>query len=133
MTSSAVRYFASTLFAVLLVSSSRWALADDATPNTLTDAEKKEGWKLLFDGKTTAGWRNFKKQDISQGWQVIGGALCRVDKTAGDINGGVRVTGGNSANCGAYAIIGNGLEFVVFGKERSEIRDRFAARFALIG
>ena len=53
--------------------------------NTLTDAEKAAGWVLLFDGKTTSGWRNFKKQDVAAGWQVIDGALCRVDKTAGDI------------------------------------------------
>ena len=31
--------------------------------NRLTDAEKAAGWKLLFDGKTTAGWRNFRKPD----------------------------------------------------------------------
>jgi hypothetical protein len=54
-------------------------------PNTLTEAEKKAGWKLLFDGKSTAGWRNYQKQGISSGWQVIDGALCRVDKSAGDI------------------------------------------------
>jgi CubicO group peptidase (beta-lactamase class C family) len=53
--------------------------------NRLTDAEKAAGWKLLFDGKTTAGWRNFRKQSVSAGWQVIDGALCRVDKSAGDI------------------------------------------------
>lgn len=61
----------------------------NATPaaplNKLTDAEKAAGWKLLFDGKTTAGWRNFKKDTISNGWKVIDGALCRVDKSAGDI------------------------------------------------
>ena len=32
--------------------------------NTLSDAEKAAGWKLLFDGKSTAGWRNFNKQTI---------------------------------------------------------------------
>ena len=53
--------------------------------NKLTDAEKAAGWKLLFDGRTTEGWRNFRKPTISSGWQVVGGALCRVDKTAGDI------------------------------------------------
>ncbi len=53
--------------------------------NTLTDAEKAAGWKLLFDGKTTEGWRNFKKDSISKGWQVLDGALCRVNNQAGDI------------------------------------------------
>jgi hypothetical protein len=53
--------------------------------NKLTDAEKAAGWKLLFDGQSTTGWRSFKKQTISHGWQVIDGSLCRVDKTADDI------------------------------------------------
>lgn len=53
--------------------------------NQLTGAEQAAGWKLLFDGQTTNGWRNFKKADVSQGWQVIDGALCRVNKSAGDI------------------------------------------------
>lgn len=26
--------------------------------NTLTDAERRDGWQLLFDGKTHAGWMN---------------------------------------------------------------------------
>ncbi len=53
--------------------------------NTLSEAEKKSGWKSLFDGKTTKGWRNYKKQEISNGWQVKDGALTRVEKGAGDI------------------------------------------------
>lgn len=61
--------------------------------NKLTDAEKAAGWMLLFDGKTTAGWRNFRKQTVSSGWQVIDGALCRVDKSAGDL-----ITAGQYAN-----------------------------------
>lgn len=32
-------------------------MADGAEPNTLTDAEKKSGWRLLFDGQTLAGWK----------------------------------------------------------------------------
>jgi hypothetical protein len=53
--------------------------------NKLSDAEKAAGWKLLFDGQSTAGWRNYKKDTVSDGWQVIDGALCRVNQSAGDI------------------------------------------------
>lgn len=42
--------------------------------NKLTKKEKKEGWNLLFDGKTTNGWRNYGKQSIS-GWSVNDGIL----------------------------------------------------------
>src|SRR5580765_1964324 len=37
-------------------------LGADSAPNQLTEEEKKGGWKLLFDGKSTAGWRAVKKQ-----------------------------------------------------------------------
>jgi hypothetical protein len=40
---------------------------------------------LLFDGKSTEGWRNYKKDGISDGWQVSEGALVRADQGAGDI------------------------------------------------
>ena len=59
--------------------------AEDAAPNTLTDKEKAAGWKLLFDGKTTTGWKNFKKDSVGPGWQVKNGELTRADKGAGDI------------------------------------------------
>ncbi len=44
-------------------------------PNTLSAEEQKAGWKLLFDGKTTKGWRNFKKQTIGSAWKVVDGAI----------------------------------------------------------
>jgi hypothetical protein len=63
------------------------AWADDAKgANQLTDAEKKAGWELLFDGKTLTGWSNFKRADVRPGWQVKDGTLACVDpKNAGDI------------------------------------------------
>src|SRR4051812_28760245 len=54
--------------------------------NMLTDEEKKNGWKLLFDGKALDGWHNFKKTDIKPGWAVKEGTLSCVDpKNAGDL------------------------------------------------
>lgn len=50
-----------------------------AEPNALTDAEKSAGWKLLFDGKSTDGWRTYKKQDVNPGWKVESGELVCAD------------------------------------------------------
>jgi hypothetical protein len=44
--------------------------------NTLSDAEKKEGWRLLFDGKTLNGWRSyFETMDPSKGWSIEAGCF----------------------------------------------------------
>ena len=54
--------------------------------NTLTPEEVNAGWKLLFDGQTTKGWKNFKSETIRPGWKVVDGTLKSVDpNTAGDI------------------------------------------------
>ena len=57
--------------------------ADAPQPNTLTDAEKKAGWKLLFDGKTTTGWRGYQMDKLPPGWAAIDGALVRLKGGAG--------------------------------------------------
>ena len=57
----------------------------DAAVNQLTRPEELGGWKLLFDGKTASSWRNYKKQELSEGWKVVDGALVRDGKSAGDI------------------------------------------------
>lgn len=55
-------------------------------PNTLSDAEAKAGWQLLFDGKTTHGWHNFRKEGVSPGWVVKDGELVSENPgAAGDI------------------------------------------------
>jgi hypothetical protein len=54
--------------------------------NTLTEAERAAGWKLLFNGVDLAGWHNFKREGVRPGWQVKDGALVCVDPhNAGDI------------------------------------------------
>ncbi|MCH8806133.1 MAG: DUF1080 domain-containing protein [Planctomycetes bacterium] len=46
--------------------------------NVLSETERAAGWRLLFDGKTTQGWRGFKKDTIPDGWEVYKGCLVRV-------------------------------------------------------
>jgi len=44
--------------------------------NKLTEEEKTEGWVLLFDGKTTKGWRGYNKETFPQvGWEIVDGTL----------------------------------------------------------
>jgi hypothetical protein len=72
--------------ALVLVSALRLNAADSSAVNTLTDAEKAAGWKLLFDGKDITGWHNFRAEGVKPGWQVKDGALVCVDPhNAGDI------------------------------------------------
>ena len=82
-------------FKALLCRGAEWAATGEVTlsptwydasvPNTLSDAEKSDGWKLLFDGKTTTGWKGFRKDSFpTKGWSVKDGILS-VNKTGGDI------------------------------------------------
>lgn len=46
------------------------------TKNQLTIDEKKNGWKLLWDGETTKGWRGAKLESFPEkGWEIKDGIL----------------------------------------------------------
>lgn len=49
--------------------------AEVAGPNQLTEAEKAEGWVLLFDGTTSTGWRGVNKDHFPTNWEIVDGAL----------------------------------------------------------
>jgi hypothetical protein len=54
--------------------------------NTLTEAEQKAGWKLLFNGTDLAGWHSFKRADVRAGWVAKAGTLtCADPHDAGDL------------------------------------------------
>jgi hypothetical protein len=50
----------------------------------LTAQEKSEGWKLLFDGKSLAGWRGYTSEKPPTGWRASNGELIR-DGEGGDL------------------------------------------------
>jgi hypothetical protein len=76
------------------------AAAKEATPpNTLSAAEKAAGWKLLFDGKTTNGWRGFHAATFpAQGWVIENGAIKRVATVKTPGAGGDVITAGEYGN-----------------------------------
>lgn len=46
-----------------------------AQHNKLTKKEKKQGWQLLFDGKSTSGWHTYNKTTIGSAWKIKDDAL----------------------------------------------------------
>lgn len=60
---------------LLSVTVAQLSVAVAQTPNTLTKKEKREGWKLLFDGKTTNGWHTYNRDTVGSRWQVRDGSL----------------------------------------------------------
>jgi len=59
-----------------------------AQDNTLTDAEKAAGWRLLWDGKTSDGWRSAKSENFpAHGWFIENGILT-VHETGGKESAG---------------------------------------------
>jgi hypothetical protein len=63
-------------------------------PNTLTEQEKLNGLSLLWDGKTTNGWRGAKKDKFpEQGWEIKDGTLSMLQSDGKESrNGGDIVT-----------------------------------------
>jgi hypothetical protein len=53
-------------------------------PSMPTSRTEPGGWRLLFDGRTTDGWRGYRQGAMPGGWRVVDGALTRVAR-AGDI------------------------------------------------
>lgn len=55
--------------------------------NTLTERQLAEGWKLLWNGKDTEGWRGAKLDNFpTKGWKIEDGVL-RVEKAQGKESG----------------------------------------------
>ncbi|MDO1451251.1 DUF1080 domain-containing protein [Rhodocytophaga aerolata] len=57
--------------------------------NTLTAKEQKEGWKLLFDGKSTEAWTGTKGNGFPEkGWVIENGILTVLGSSVGDHSSG---------------------------------------------
>jgi hypothetical protein len=46
--------------------------------NSLSPEEQQQGWQLMFDGRTTDGWRGYRMDSVPSGWKVVDGTLSRV-------------------------------------------------------
>lgn len=77
----------------------RWKVAPNAPeinliPNTLTKAEKRNGWRMLWDAKTTQGWRSARSSAFpKKGWEIKDGVLTVLASNGAEsANGGDIIT-----------------------------------------
>ena len=87
-------------------------------PNTLTQNETATGWKLLFDGNTSAGWRGAHKDAFpDKGWKVGNGVI-----TVSGADGGESTNGGDIVSMGEYSAFELSLEFKITEGANSGIK-----------
>ena len=81
-------------FLTLALCLSSCSSKESAKDNSLTRKEKKDGWALLWDGKTTEGWRGAKLDAFPEnGWVVEDGVLKVLAGNGGEsTNGGDIIT-----------------------------------------
>jgi hypothetical protein len=108
-------------------------------PNDLNDDEKAQGWRLLWDGHSAAGWRSARGEGFpAKGWMLQNGELAVVAKGGGgdimteeefgafELQLEFKVSAG--ANSGIFYLLAsahdpasgapNGLEFQILDDER---------------
>jgi hypothetical protein len=79
----------------------------DFVPNHLTNYERQNGWKLLFDGKSSDGWRGaYKKTFPDKDWKVNNGTIT-VYESEGKEGG----EGGDIVTTGEYKSFDLSFEF----------------------
>jgi hypothetical protein len=87
-------------------------------PNTLTPNEKRLGWRLLWDGKTTYGWRGAKLDHFPEkGWKIEDGIL-----TVLESGGGESTHGGDIVTVDKYSSFELELEFKITEGANSGIK-----------
>jgi hypothetical protein len=65
--------------AAVLAAAQRPAGGPPPAPNTLTAEEKAQGWKLVFDGRSFAGWRGLGYDRVpDKHWRIVGDAIMKV-------------------------------------------------------
>ncbi len=97
--------------------------------NMLTQKEKKNGWILLFDGKTTTGWHTYNKNLVTNNWKVVDGALVMDPRLKNRENSGDIVTNDEYENYEFetdWKISEGGNSGIIFNiKEDPKFRDTY--------
>jgi len=87
-------------------------------PNALTEAEKAEGWELLYDGQTTRGWHVYLNKTDGSAWKSVDGMLV-LDPA--QKNGWQTVGGGDLVTDSVFENFHLSLEWMISEKGNSGI------------
>jgi len=72
--------FISVIISMILIGCVTDEIPGSKDLNRLSRAERKDGWKLLFDGKTFNGWRGLGMDHVPVGlWIIENGTIKKVD------------------------------------------------------
>ncbi len=84
--------------------SQRKSVQGESSDNTLTEEEKKNGWKLLFDGETFDGWRGLGRDTVPvEHWKIEDGAIRKLNNEAvAEQSGGTLPQGGDLMSIQGY-------------------------------
>ena len=73
-------HFLLTLLAPALILSS-CSTGEPAATHVLTEAERQEGWELIFDGSSLDGWRGLNMEEVPEShWRIEREMLVKVDR-----------------------------------------------------
>ena len=65
--------------AIVVASAATIVASTTGAQNSLTAAERAQGWRLLFDGKTFAGWRGLGYDSVPTAhWKIVDGAIMKI-------------------------------------------------------
>ena len=84
MVHSVIRRFASAAVIICGFAGCSRPESDPLPESSVSSPSDSAAWRILFDGRTTAGWRGYRQQSMPAGWTVENGSLVRSGE-GGDI------------------------------------------------
>jgi hypothetical protein len=86
-------YLIAVLFLLVITLPPAYGQQGNELNNMLTKKEIKKGWQLLWDGKTSIGWRGYRTQEFpATGWEMKDGILTVNPNKAEGPSGGDIIT-----------------------------------------
>ena len=109
------------------------AIAPVDMNNKLTDTEKNEGWQLLFDGRTLAGWRGVGYDTVPTAhWVIADGAIKKVASgNVPRVADGRPLAGGDLMTVDSFADFELSFEWRVTPGANSGVKDKMSEAMSI--